>query len=110
MLDCGANVGSFARMAAPVIGPTGTIYCLEPMPDVCTALKLNIIKYKEWADQRKLKVANVEAICAGAAHAACRTAIGSCANQKRQRHGTTAAAHASGSRIASVYMRLEAMF
>lgn len=65
VLDCGANVGSFARMAAPVIGPTGTIYCLEPMPDVCTALKLNIIKYKEWADQRKLKVANVEAICAG---------------------------------------------
>jgi hypothetical protein len=56
-------------MAAPVIGSKGTIYCLEPMPDVCTALKLNIIKYKEWADQRQLKVARVEAICAGA----CRT-------------------------------------
>jgi predicted metal-binding protein len=58
-------------MAAPVVGPKGTIYCLEPIPDVCTALKLNIIKYKEWADQHKLKVANVEAICAGACRTSC---------------------------------------
>jgi FkbM family methyltransferase len=83
VLDCGANVGSFARMAAPVVGPNGTIYCLEPIPDVCTALKLNIIKYKEWADQHKLKVASVEAICAGA----CRTS----ARWQRQKRLATAA-------------------
>lgn len=65
VLDCGANVGSFARMAAPVVGPKGTIYCIEPMPDVCTALQLNILKYKEWADKQKMQVANVIALCAG---------------------------------------------
>lgn len=65
MLDCGANVGSFARMAAPVLGPRGIIYCLEPMPDVCAALQLNTVIYQKWADRNGLKVAKVVPIQAG---------------------------------------------
>jgi FkbM family methyltransferase len=84
VLDCGANVGSFARMAAPVVGPKGTVYCLEPMPDVCTALQLNIIKYKEWADQHKLKVAKVEAICAGACRCTPLTAAAMAGHSSKQ--------------------------
>lgn len=66
MLDCGANVGSFARMAAPVLGPRGTVYCLEPIPDVCVALQLNIAIYQKWANHNGLKVAQVVPIQAGA--------------------------------------------
>jgi FkbM family methyltransferase len=65
VLDCGANVGSFARMAAPVLGPRGTIYCIEPIPDVCTALEVNIKNYQKWAQKHKLRVADVVAVQAG---------------------------------------------
>lgn len=69
VLDCGANVGSFARMAAPVLGERGTIFCIEPIPDVCAALDVNIDKYQQWADARKLKVARMVSVHAGAAAA-----------------------------------------
>lgn len=36
VLDIGANVGSTARMAARAVGPSGTVYCVEPFEDVCT--------------------------------------------------------------------------
>ena len=36
--DCGANVGSFARMAAPALGPRGLLYAIEPIPAVRAAL------------------------------------------------------------------------
>lgn len=65
VIDCGANVGSFARMAAPVLGDRGTIYCLEPIPEVCAALELNIARYGEWAAKHGLRVARTVAICAG---------------------------------------------
>eukprot|EP00775_Hariotina_reticulata_P009242 gene9243-9407_t len=65
VLDCGANVGSFARMAAPVLGPRGTIYCIEPLPDVCTALEVNIQNYQKWAHKHNLRVAKVVAVQAG---------------------------------------------
>lgn len=65
MLDCGANVGSFARTAAPVLGPRGIIYCLEPIPDVWAALQLNTAIHQRWADQNGLKVARVVPIQAG---------------------------------------------
>lgn len=67
VLDCGANVGSFARMAAPVLGPRGTVYCLEPIPDVWAALKLNASIYQRWADRNGLQVAHVVPIQAGVA-------------------------------------------
>lgn len=65
VLDCGANVGSFARMAAPVLGPRGAIYCMEPIPDVCAALQLNSEIYSRWADKHGLAVARVVPIQAG---------------------------------------------
>jgi predicted RNA methylase len=65
VLDCGANVGSFARMAAPVLGPRGTILCLEPMPAVCAALRLNCSIYQQWADRKGLQIARVVPIQAG---------------------------------------------
>lgn len=65
VLDCGANVGSFARIAAPVLGPRGTIYCLEPIPDVCAALQLNSTIYQQWADRKGLQIAKVVPIQAG---------------------------------------------
>lgn len=67
VLDCGANVGSFTRMAAPVLGLKGVIYAIEPIPDVCVALRRNIQGYQKWAQQRGLKVAKVVAVQAGAA-------------------------------------------
>lgn len=75
VLDCGANVGSFARMAAPVLGPRGTVYCLEPMPDVWAALKLNASIYQRWADKNGLQVAHVVPIQAGAHSSAAYTAV-----------------------------------
>lgn len=75
VLDCGANVGSFARMAAPVLGPRGTVYCLEPMPDVWAALKLNASIYQRWADKNGLQVAHVVPIQAGTTSSAAYTAV-----------------------------------
>jgi hypothetical protein len=75
VLDCGANVGSFARMAAPVLGPRGTVYCLEPIPDVWAALKLNASIYQRWADKNGLQVARVVPIQAGADSSAACTAL-----------------------------------
>jgi FkbM family methyltransferase len=71
VLDCGANVGSFARMAAPVLGHRGTVYCLEPIPDVCAALQLNIDVYQKWADKNGLQIARVVAIQAGGTWTRC---------------------------------------
>ena len=65
MLDCGANVGSFARTAAPVVGSRGIIYAIEPIPDVCVALDRNIQEYQRWAEQQGLKVGKVIAVHAG---------------------------------------------
>lgn len=73
MLDCGANVGSFARMAAPVLGPRGKVYCIEPIPDVCAALQLNTAVYQRWADKNGLPVAVVVPIQAGQSPASCST-------------------------------------
>lgn len=75
VLDCGANVGSFARMAAPVLGPRGTVYCLEPMPDVWAALKLNASIYQRWADKNGLQVAHVVPIQAGTTSLAAYAAV-----------------------------------
>jgi FkbM family methyltransferase len=65
VLDCGANVGAFARVAAPAVGPAGTVYAVEPIPDVCAALELNIRAYDEWAAKRGLAVGRVIAVSAG---------------------------------------------
>lgn len=65
VLDCGANVGSFARMAAPVVGPKGVIYAVEPIPDVCVALERNIAEYEKWAAKKGQKVGKVIAVNAG---------------------------------------------
>lgn len=71
MLDCGANVGSFARMAAPVLGPRGKVYCIEPLPDVCAALQLNAAIYQQWADKKGLQVAPVIPVQAGPSMPSC---------------------------------------
>lgn len=65
MLDCGANVGSFARMAAPVLGPRGAIYCLEPIPAVYAALQLNCSLFQQWAQRKRLAIARLVPIQAG---------------------------------------------
>ena len=66
MLDLGANVGSFARMAAPVLGPRGCIYAVEPIADVYAALALNAEVYKAWATKHKLSIAKWVCVHAGA--------------------------------------------
>lgn len=71
VLDCGANVGSFARMAAPVVGPRGVVYAIEPIPDVCVALDRNIQEYKNWAQRQGLKVGGIVAVHAGAVATVC---------------------------------------
>ena len=65
MLDLGANVGSFARMAAPVLGPRGRIYAVEPIADVYAALALNAGVYKAWAAKHKLAIAEWVCVHAG---------------------------------------------
>jgi hypothetical protein len=52
-------------MAAPVLGPRGKVYCIEPLPDVCAALQLNAAIYQQWADKKGLQVAPVVSIQAG---------------------------------------------
>jgi FkbM family methyltransferase len=65
VIDLGANVGSFARMAAPVIGAKGTIYCLEPLQEVFVALEQNAGLFQKWADKQKMSVGKVIAVHAG---------------------------------------------
>ncbi len=65
MLDIGANVGSFARTAAPVIGSQGTVYCVEPLEDVVEALVNNIGLYKVWAKQQGKDVGAIVPVHAG---------------------------------------------
>lgn len=65
ILDLGANVGSFARMAAPVLGQRGKIYCVEPIPDVYVALKRNAEVYQKWADRHRLPIAKIVPVHAG---------------------------------------------
>ncbi|KAF8062749.1 fkbM [Scenedesmus sp. PABB004] len=74
VLDCGANVGSFARMAAPVVGEAGTVYAIEPIPDVCDALEANAARYAAWAAARGLKVARIVPVRAGVGDAGSRPA------------------------------------
>lgn len=52
-------------MAAPAIGPQGTVYAIEPIPDVCVALERNIVEYQRWAERKGLKVGRVVAVHAG---------------------------------------------
>lgn len=59
-------MGSFARMAAPVLGSRGRIYALEPIADVFEALQLNKVAYEEWAKKNKLPVADIIPVHAGA--------------------------------------------
>lgn len=66
MLDLGANVGAFTRMAAPVIGPKGVVYAVEPISQVVAALQLNCKRFQGWADSRGLQVASVVPVHAGA--------------------------------------------
>jgi FkbM family methyltransferase len=41
VLDVGANVGAFARMAAEAVGCSGRVVCYEPVPAAAEALALN---------------------------------------------------------------------
>ena len=65
MLDLGANVGSFARMAAPLIGPSGRILAVEPIDEVVEALRLNIDRYERWARARGIAAAPIVPVHAG---------------------------------------------
>jgi FkbM family methyltransferase len=42
VFDVGANVGAFALAAARLVGPTGHVYCLEPVPGNQAVLAKNI--------------------------------------------------------------------
>ncbi|KAI8467702.1 MAG: S-adenosyl-L-methionine-dependent methyltransferase [Monoraphidium minutum] len=65
VLDLGANVGAFTRMAAPVLGAAGAVYAVEPIQEVAAALRLNARRFQAWADARGLPVARVVPIHAG---------------------------------------------
>ena len=65
VLDLGANVGAFARMAAPVIGASGAVYAVEPIEPVCRALRLNSERFRRWAEARQLPVGRIVPVHAG---------------------------------------------
>jgi hypothetical protein len=65
VLDLGANVGSFARMAAPLIGPKGCVYAVEPIDEVVEALALNAGLYASWAARRGIEAAPIVPVHAG---------------------------------------------
>jgi FkbM family methyltransferase len=44
VFDLGANVGAFALAASRLVGPTGHVYCLEPVPGNTAALAKTIEK------------------------------------------------------------------
>jgi hypothetical protein len=67
VLDLGANVGAFARMAAPVIGPEGVVYAVEPIEGVFRALRLNNTRFKEWANAHQVAAGSVVSVHAGEA-------------------------------------------
>jgi hypothetical protein len=52
-------------MAAPVLGPRGAIYCLEPIPAVYAALQLNCSLFQQWAQRKRLAIARLVPIQAG---------------------------------------------
>jgi hypothetical protein len=52
-------------MAAPVLGPRGRVYAVEPMADVFKALELNKVAYEQWAKKNKLPVAEIIPVHAG---------------------------------------------
>ncbi len=46
VFDIGANVGFYSLVAAPLAGPTGTVYCFEPMTQQFERLTQNISRNK----------------------------------------------------------------
>jgi FkbM family methyltransferase len=70
VLDLGANVGSFARMAAPLVGPSGRVLCVEPIEEVVEALRLNVKRYERWARARAIPAAPIVPVHAGVGTAA----------------------------------------
>jgi hypothetical protein len=65
VIDVGANIGSFARVAAAAAGPGGHVLCMEPLPQLQRALGLNLTAFQQWAAQRGQKVARTTIIAAG---------------------------------------------
>lgn len=47
MIDVGANVGSFARLAAQMLGPAGRVIALEPVPSVGTEWNELLMTHKK---------------------------------------------------------------
>jgi FkbM family methyltransferase len=41
-LDIGANHGTFAMVAARIVGPTGTVIAFEPQPDLARLVEINL--------------------------------------------------------------------
>lgn len=42
VVDIGANIGSFAILAASIVGPNGRVYAFEPMPETFERLRENV--------------------------------------------------------------------
>jgi predicted methyltransferase len=65
VLDVGANVGSFGRVAASAVGPAGRVVCLEPLPLPYKALQLNLQAYRSWAAGSGQEAPSLVALQAG---------------------------------------------
>ncbi len=42
VLDIGAHIGYFSRLAARLVGPTGQVHAFEPTPSTCRVLQRNV--------------------------------------------------------------------
>jgi FkbM family methyltransferase len=57
-------------MAAPLIGPSGKVFCVEPIEEVAEALRLNVGIYEKWAAKKGLAAAPIVPVHAGVGTAA----------------------------------------
>ncbi|KAL6753723.1 S-adenosyl-L-methionine-dependent methyltransferase [Haematococcus lacustris] len=65
VLDVGANVGSFARLAAGLVGRSGRVLALEPLPQVFEALRRNAAMWATAAAGADIDAAVIEPVHAG---------------------------------------------
>ncbi|GBF94760.1 hypothetical protein Rsub_07643 [Raphidocelis subcapitata] len=65
VLDLGANVGAFARAAAPAVGRSGLVLAVEPLAPVVAALRVNTARFADWAAAKGVPIGRVVPVHAG---------------------------------------------
>jgi predicted methyltransferase len=66
VIDVGANVGSFARLASEVVGNSGRVIAIEPIPVVSMRLACCFPEFKgRNSELRTHETANIQLSCSG---------------------------------------------